>query len=253
MDGLQRIGLSTDEATIYIKLLGGFSTPLRLSRETGISRSKVYRLVEALEQRGLATHHIDDTGRYIKAANPENLEIKLTAEEERIKEQLHSLTLLVPQLSRLQQADGENTLFSVHTYKGADGFGQMLWHELKTEGEMLVLGGATIEDLAPSPRWAERHRLATITAGYSTRELLNEANWDIPFTAVEAFSDSYIQRRISSAIITLMNQTCIYNDTVAIYHWRHEQKIGIEIINKDYADMMRHIFQHFWQLADERT
>lgn len=40
-----------------------------------------------------------------------------------------------------------------------------------------------------------------------------------------------------------------YNGTVATYHWREGERVGFEIVSAPYADMMRQMFEHYWQLA----
>ena len=60
-----------------------------------------------------------------------------------------------------------------------------------------------------------------------------------------------MHRKIPSNILLLESQISVYNDTVATYHWRREQKIGFEVINKNYAHMMRQIFEHYWSIAEQ--
>jgi hypothetical protein len=246
IDRLQDIGLSLEEATIYVKLLQKSYTYLQLSRETGITRSKVYLLVSQLEKRSLVTHHVDDTGSYIKANRPENLNIQLTNEEEQLKARIAATQTLIPHLVELQSTRTSRQ-FTIHTYEGSDGLRQMLWHELKTEGELLVLGGATIEDLAPNPRWAERQRALAIEAGYQIRELTNDLAWTMPATKHSTYKKIYSVRYVDQSILPLAHQTAVYNDTVSTYHWQDDQKIGMEVINKEYAAMMRVMFNLYWE------
>src|SRR5688572_14540687 len=87
---LQRLGalnLSRDEALIYLELLKAPSTHLKLARATGINRSKVYRVVEALEKRSLVGVRSDDRGTFVMAADPATLEVQLITQEEKIKAQ----------------------------------------------------------------------------------------------------------------------------------------------------------------------
>jgi hypothetical protein len=49
--------------------------------------------------------------------------------------------------------------------------------------------------------------------------------------------------------LAIEHQVSIYNDTVATYCWRHEQKVGFEVINHSYAMMMRQMFEQYWKLA----
>jgi sugar-specific transcriptional regulator TrmB len=246
---LMQLGFSYDECQIYLTLLSeGKSSHLKLHRSTGITRSKVYRIVEQLEHRGLVTHHTDDTGRFLVASDPDNLTIQLTAEEEELEHRRQIISSIIPDLTKIKNLK-DNTTFSVREYEGDDGFRQMLWQELKAEKEILVLGGATVEELAPNPRWAERHRAATIEAGYITREILNERSWDLPFTSHDAFKDVYSQRYISKNVLNLGCQITIFNDTTNIYHWRNNQRIGIVVMSPDYTMMMRQFFEMIWLLG----
>lgn len=247
LEQLRGLNLSADEAEVYLELLLGPSTHLRLSRQTGITRTKVYRLVEMLEKRSLVAHRTDDRGTFLVAADPSTLEVQLLNQEQKLKQQRTILSQLVPSLAALQAND--TNLFVVRTYEGLEGLKQMCWHELKTKKELLALGAGTIEEMVPSHRWAEKHRALNVQAGYHIREIIN-AKYDAPtFTQNQEFMKGYSCRSLSREVLPLDIQTIIYNDTVAIYHWRQEKKVGVEIISRTYADTMRNMFEHYWQLA----
>lgn len=125
----------------------------------------------------------------------------------------------------------------------------MLWHELKTQGEQLIFGRGRIDDFVDSGRWADKHRNLTIEAGYKIREILNPYNKRSPFTLNKAFISRYTHRHISADKLLLNNQMTVYNDTVSIYNWRGGQKVGLEIVNRDFAQTIRHMFEHYWRLC----
>lgn len=60
----------------------------------------------------------------------------------------------------------------------------------------------------------------------------------------------YSRRYIAADTLPLAHQLCVYNDTVALYHWRDGKKVGCEIINKSFADMQRTIFEKYWKIAN---
>lgn len=247
VEQLRLLGLSAPAATIYVELLKEPATHLQLSHSTGINRTKVYRLVDELEKRSLVAPRTDDRGTFLAAAEPEVLEAQLILREEELRQQRTALTQVVPLLQEIRRNDAK--LFTVRTYRGVEGFQQMLWHELKAKGEVLIMGGAKAEELVPKRQWCERYRAATITAGYKIRELLNETHWDIPFSEIGAFGKIYTQKHIPGSVLLLDNHVAVYNDTVATYHWRQGEKVGVEIISKNYASMMRQIFEHYWRMA----
>jgi DNA-binding MarR family transcriptional regulator len=250
---LSKLQLSIDEAKIYIELLREPNTHLQLSHVTGINRTKVYRLIEHLEKRSLIYRRTDDRGTFLVASEPSALEVSLIAREQELIKQRQTLQHLVPVLSQLQGKDSR--AFVVRTYEGEAGLKQMCWHELKTQGEVLALGNGTIEQLVNDDSWAEKHRDRQIVAGYKIRELIN---WnyspdELPDQTSQKLIDAdfYKCRILPSTIITFDNQTVIYNDTVAIYHWKYGQKVGVEIISATYAQMMRQIFESYWESGQD--
>jgi DNA-binding MarR family transcriptional regulator len=245
---LRKLGLSAEEAKLYLELLEEPSTHLRLAHATGINRTKVYRLIEDLEKKSLVTRRTDDRGTFLVAADPRTLEVGLTEREQKLAAQRAALTQLLPSLENIRKK--ESRAFIIHTYEGVEGFKQMLWHELKTKGENVIFGKGTIEDAVPDKAWAEKHRAMTVEAGYTVRELLNAGENDYPFTMNEQFMHRYTHRYIRAGILKLDDQISIYNHTVATYHWRNEERVGFEVTSAPYADMMRQLFEHYWQLAD---
>jgi DNA-binding MarR family transcriptional regulator len=248
---LRTLKLNSDEAKMYVELLHGPSTHLQLSRATGINRTKMYRLAEQLEKRSLISRRTDDRGTFLVASEPSALEVKLITQEEELRLQRNTLKALVPLLAQVPGSDSR--AFVVRTYEGQAGLKQMCWHELETEGELLALGNGTVEQLVGDDAWADKQRDRQIAKGYRSRELVN---WEytpevLPDLTSQKISDAdiYSHRVLSPDIIKFDNQTTIFNDTVAIYHWKYEQKVGVEIISPTYAQMMRQIFEYYWELA----
>jgi DNA-binding MarR family transcriptional regulator len=246
---LQALNLSGDEAKLYLELLKKPASHLELSRKTGINRTKVYRLADQLEKRSLITTKTDDGGTFLVAADPSTLEVTLVTEEERLKQQRAIFKQLLPGLQELQNSKNSSDSFSVNSYEGVEGFKQMLWHELKATGEVVVFGSGTLEALVPSKRWAEKHRAMSVEAGYTLRELLNPGKKIEEFTHNSDFMNQYNKRYISADILNMEHQIAIYNDTVAMYAWRGDQKVGTEVVNVANATMMRQMFEHYWKIA----
>lgn len=246
---LRTLSLSADEAKLYVELLKKSASHLELARKTGINRTKVYRLADQLEKRSLISTQTDDRGTLLMAADPQTLEVELVTQEEKLKEQRAIFRQLLPALTDLQTSKNSPTNFSVQTYEGVEGFKQMLWHELKTKDEVVILGSGTLEMLVPSKRWCEKHRAMTVEANYKVRELVNPGKKDEVFTKNPEFLKHYGRRYLSPSVLLMEHQVVVYNDTVASYCWVGDQKVGVEIINKANASMMRQMFESYWLLA----
>lgn len=249
---LKRLGLSPDEAKVYLTLLEKPMSRLEVARKRGINRTKVYRIADELAKRGLIIEEVNDTGRELTAADPLNLEIALTTAEERLKAQRQVYGQIIEPLQQiyLGREKHEPNDFVINSYEGIDGFKQMLWNELKTKNEILVFGSGTIQDLVGSIRWAEKHRNKSLEAGYKIRELINPNGKPENFTNNTEFREAIYEKRcIDPNLLPLSHQMCIYNDTVSLYNWRNDQKVGVEVTNRSFADMQRAIFENYWRFA----
>src|SRR3990167_9821405 len=85
---LEQFGLDEVEVQIYLNLLaGGAKTPLDLSRETNINRSKIYRYLDRLKQKRLIEETDKGRGLRLKAASPDSLQLLILEKEQQLKSQ----------------------------------------------------------------------------------------------------------------------------------------------------------------------
>lgn len=246
---LTAYGLSADEAKVYLALLEKPLSHLEVARKTGVNRTKIYRIADDLEKLSLVKTEQMDSGKLLSASEPKNLEVSLTTEEQELQNKRAILKELLPSLDSVFSSENGESKFTVSTYEGVAGLKQMLWNELKTDGELLSFGSGTIEDLIGSRRWSEAYRAKAVDFSYKIREINNRGKKPIKFTNNEDFVGNFERRDISEDVLRLHQQIIIYNDTVAIYHWRDDQKVGVEIRNKAFADTMRQMFEMYWSLA----
>lgn len=245
--GLQKFDLDKQEAMIYLELLKKPRTLAQLSTATGINRTTLYRFIDSLIKLGLVGYRVDDRGKYLVAADPSTLESKVVTQEERAKMQRSIFTTLIPHLENVKKGSAAD--FAIQTYEGTEGLKQMLWHELKAEGDYLAIGFGTLEDMVLDKRWTGKYRQRIIENGYNIREIVNVGT-DNKFTKNKLFlTDHYTQRIIPKTILPINHLVSIYNDTVATCHLHQGQRIGLEIVSKTYAQTFRSLFELIWQLA----
>jgi sugar-specific transcriptional regulator TrmB len=249
IDNLEDLNIGEEEAKLYIELLAKPNTHLQLARATGINRTKVYRLAEQLEKRGLISRRTDDRGMFLVANDPNALEIELTTQEAKLKHQREVLKEAIPGL-RAVYKDAKSP-FVINTYEGTDGLRQMQWHELQTKGELLTFGNTTIEDMVTDHYWAEKMRERTVERGYRTREIYNESDKSPDFTTNPEYLALYEARRVSEEELPVSTPLVIYNDTVVIYQFTDEKRVGVEITNEAFARTMKSIFELYWKSAQK--
>jgi hypothetical protein len=143
------------------------------------------------------------------------------------------------------------TPFAIHTYEGVEGLKQMLWYELKTKGELLVFGNTSTEEISGNAEWSKKWRLRVIANGHSTKEIYNDPLKTPDFTDNSEYLKRYSARRVPEQDLPVANSMIIYKDTVAIYQFDDEKRVGVEIINAAYARTMKSVFEHYWRMGQE--
>lgn len=242
----QLAGMSPDEARIYTELVREPGTHLQLSRRTAINRTKVYRIVSDLQQRGLVVSRSDDRGVALTPGDPTMLNLDITVQEQVLKDRRNALCQATALLDQLQTA---RDVFSVYTYEGSEGMKQMQWHELKARGELLALGNVTVEQVVGDRAWSERFRAKTAEKGYVIKEIINRSYDNPRFTEQDEYMRQYESRIIPFNELPIETPIVMYNDTVSIYRLEPTRKFGLEITSSVYAATMRHIFEHYWKVA----
>lgn len=246
---LCELHLTPNEATVYLALLQKTTSHLELARHTGINRTKVYRIVDELEKRCLVCKRTDDRGTFIVAVEPTALEIHQIAYEEDVRYRRSVLGALIPDLMRIQRDAGSN--FAVYTCEGTKGFKQMVWHELRAEGELFAFGNATIERLIGGDRrWAEKFRMLVAREHYTIRHIVNKTGLTVA-TQHDDYSRRYKSLVVLEDDLPMDVHFIVYNDTVSFYQLEDERRVGVEIINAKFANTMRHVFEHYWQIGRE--
>ena len=107
IDQLRQLGLSSGEARVYISLLGLYA-PSKVGlivRESHVSYSKVYDVLERLIEKGLVSHVMINNIKYFTAVEPYRLFDYIQRKEAEIKEQRLIVERIMPELTDLIERD----------------------------------------------------------------------------------------------------------------------------------------------------
>jgi biotin operon repressor len=73
-DNLQILGLSAKENKVLLALRDGADTPVKMARQTSVSRSAVYKILKQLQKRGIAVLRITDGHKHWELENEHDLD-----------------------------------------------------------------------------------------------------------------------------------------------------------------------------------
>ncbi|MDO8609148.1 MAG: helix-turn-helix domain-containing protein [bacterium] len=245
---LIEFGLDDIEAKTYLCLLElGPRTPLQLSRETNINRSRIYRYIEKMMEKSLIEETNDTWGKKLKASPPQNLQLYIAKKEDEIKKGLEMAPGLIHTLlnfpSKLQSS------IEIKHYKGIEGLKQMLWNRLSAHKEIVSFGYETMNEIV-GKSFAEKIREEQVERKIIWHELENVPDrgkyWYTNVTNWNKYYDSYC---ISPKILKIKHYVSIFNNIVSIISWQKREQIGIEINDSSLAEMQKQIFWHFWDIG----
>ncbi len=243
---LQKLGLEQEEADLYLFLLAnGEKTPLEVSRETELNRSKVYRLTEVLSLKQLVEETETAWGRKLRAAPPENLELLIRQQEEELNTKRDGLEEVINDLKNLNLGSGSG--FEVKHYRGIEGVRQMIWNELKSP-EVLVFAYQKFSELLGA-KFADTVREEIVLRKQKIFAIQNEDLPNSKVTNIEYLTKHYELREIPQSVVKIRHYIDIYRDVIAIYNMDGEIRSGIEIHNQALAEMFKQIFWGYWNQA----
>lgn len=251
LNQLTQFGLDEVEANIYLHLLeNGPRTPLELSRQVNINRSRIYRYLDKLISKKLIEILTDGRGKKLKASNPQNLQLLVEEIEENLKSQKEALPDLISGLIDIPAVSHRE--FEVKYYYGKEGLKQMLWNHLSASNkEILAFSFRNKNDMV-GKTFAEKIREEQVRRKITLYELENETDQgNFWYTDVSNWSKFYKSRHISPKILEIKQYIAVFDKTVSIINWFDGQDVGVEIVNSIYAKTHKQIFWKFWDIAGD--
>lgn len=243
---LEQLGLSPDESALYLSLVRNGPLPLlKASRYSGVERTKLYRMISLLKDRGIIEEVLAHKKHVLKASSPERIAAIIQSEQARLSMTQSAFPDFKRYLQSIQApVQGTEVLY----YEGVDGIRQMTWNSLSAQKVLrsyvdTVFNAVTGQKFLEN--WGEEVRLR----GLELREFrgphfVSSLHRDKKLKKVD-LGKKYFWKMAPKGI-TLTHSMDIYNDTVAIYYWKDSEILGVEIKNPAIARMQESIFDFFW-------
>jgi len=246
-----KLELAPEVAELYLALhTYGPQTISQLSRNAGVERTRIYRLIDELAASPLIEVETHYKRHILKAAPVGNLQVLLSKKEQELVTLQEGLDH-VGQL--LSTGSGAGSPFThVQFYKGSEGIKQMIWNQTKATTEIVCILNESMQRQTNSAffdRWVR-----TINErGVRSRGVINDHFIKKQQEWYSAHSNERLKhwqsRRILPGVFPIRHSTIAYNNVVLHYNWMKGEIFGIEIYNQDIADAQRRFFEMLWQQA----
>ena len=244
---LMGFGLSQDEVMIYLVLWKkGDLSALNISRETKLSRTKVYRLLDKLIEKGLVSQRVGDWGMKFVASDPMQLEIIVKRQEDKVKLLREQVEGLIEKL-RAQVKEGKGNS-KVLFYEGVKGLERVNFNLLRAKGEFLSMEVDSANMYLPQ-KVAEELRRSLVEKRIRNRLLTNKKELS-GFTNIKEYLELVEARWIEKEKLRVRGDVFIYNEVVAMCNYIKGEVFCVEIYNPNLAAMQREMFESVWQGAE---
>ena len=252
---LKKLGFSDEEIKLYIAIFQkGPVTLLEASRVSGIERTKLYRIIDSLQQKKIIEEVPQYKRRTIKACDISTIELLVKERELQDRFLINNFPTFTNALSELSKPlQGSNVIF----YRGVEGIRQMTWNILRCKGLFRTYSYRFWDDILGTPFVLK----------------LNERMVEQKFEVHDVYSDQYLifkkewlkagkgkpsgnwnlwdSRYISEKILTVNQNIDVYNDVVSYYYWQGNETFGVEIYNQRVADFHKQMHDVVWNRAKQ--
>jgi sugar-specific transcriptional regulator TrmB len=252
----EKLGLGNEEYQIYSTLLRiGRMSVLQIAKETNISRTNTYRLLEKLVIKGVVEELLDNKHKVYEAGDVSTLDLLIKHKEV----ELDYLHKYLPQVSQFLQGNknidqpGTKVVF----YRGVEGIKQLAWNVIQTKTEWVAYTSSSFKKIVGEKydkKFAEELKLRKV----QWRELISDGYFEsLDKTSSDEADDLYgfahpgqaFVRYIPKETLDITHVSDIFDDVVSFQSWYNGDIYGVEIYNKELNRTQRQLFEIVWQIA----
>ena len=242
-DDLISTGLTSGEARVFLTLLKlGYAKVGQIVKDSNVSYSKVYDVLNRLSSKGLVSHIILGNVRYYNAVEPYRLEEYIKSKEQEVRKQLETANKVIPELAKIANRNRQNDMAEI--FIGDKG--------IRTAYEILLRDATSKDVLYYFYPFEGYHPIAS---PFYSRLYLFQKHKRVQQRGIATldFKQSKHYAEISKGVkmkfvdFPLPATMDIFKDRLLIISW--ENVTGILISSKEIAGHFRNYFNSIWKLA----
>ena len=116
LDDLISIGLTSGEAKVFLTLLKlGSAKVGQIVKDSNVSYSKVYDVLDRLSSKGLVSRIIFGNIKYFNAVEPFRLEEYIKSKEQEVRKQFDTANKVIPELAKIIDKNRQNDMAEIFT------------------------------------------------------------------------------------------------------------------------------------------
>jgi sugar-specific transcriptional regulator TrmB len=242
---LKQLGLSEKEATVYLALLEiGANGAATVAKQTPLSRTTVYSLLESLEGKGYVQSYQKNKLRFFEAMHPAKISSQLDMKIRAANVQRREFGMLLPQF--LQLMSGAIEQVKVQYFEGIDGVKAIYEDSLIGDHRLKLAFSSAPESGDPElQKFFKDYIKRRVAKNIRVRALFldNAASQKAAARDEACLRES---RLISAERFPLSNEVSIYGNKMSIMSLKDKNYHGVIIESADIANTQRSIFELAW-------
>jgi len=239
---LSEAGLTERESRVYRALLAlGLTTTGPLAKRSGVPTSKIYDVLESLQDKGLISWVVKGKTKYFQGANPDKILSLFKEKERRIAKaipQLQAERLKVKEKQYVELFEGPKAIFAFlndlieQGKKGDVYYGFSLGKEYEDEAFTRFYKKYT-------KLRKEKKLTVKLIANKSTKKVFNKVYSD---------QKTYFKKTLRFVDFHFPQGLTIFGDKVLTINWI-DRPIAVLIQSKTVADQYKQYFEELWSTA----
>jgi len=245
MEVLQEVGLTERESRVYLALLElGSTTTGPLIKKSEVPNSKIYEILESLQNKGLVSWIVKGKTKYFQASSPKQLLSLLKDKERKINE-------ILPQLEMKQKLSQSKK--SVELFEGVKAIRSMLLGLILDARKGEDFYGFSTGETSQNKEIEEFYEwwgALKINSGLKDHLLISSANKQkflnsLTEDAKKAFEKT---KSLRFSNVFFPGDTAIFRNYVIIFNW-DDISTATLITNKNLAKQYKNFFVGLWEKA----
>lgn len=242
---LQDIGFTEGESKVYFALvkLGLTKTGL-LAKEAGVSSSKVYKILDRLEKKGVVGHVLKGDVKYFSASDPKRIINYIEEKEKDLEGKKEEIKKIIPQIDFALKESGLKSEAAIYEgFKGVTNLFRNLIDELN-KGDTYCVLGATYGEVPGLRAFFHNHHSRRAEKGIKLKMLAYEEIRE----NIESPTKKNAEIRYLPQYLTTKMEIVIYKNKSFIVLWT-KSPVGFLIESEEATKSFKAYFDTFWKVA----
>jgi sugar-specific transcriptional regulator TrmB len=238
---LEGIGLTKGEIKVYLTLLNiGETTTGRIIKESGVSGSKTYVILEKLIQKGFVNYIIKGKTKYFNTTSPTRILNYIDKKNKEMETKKEEIKKIIPNFLKIKKE--ESLKSSTTIYEGYNGIKTAIYETIENKNkddEWLAFGiGLKLSE-----------NLTNLWNNFNKTLYNKKIKTKLLFANSSAKKQIKPNKFMETRIMTndALAPISIFNDIIIIYNWKEPSVVKIK--DAEIANSFRVFFYNLWKLS----